>query len=274
MGVICELGRAAVPARSSADGLVDQLLEEARLHSAAALLSRSGMTVRLMKALAECMLGAELKQHLLRQAVRESAQCGNYRNGSTPKTVATSAGRVELAVPRARHSTFVPQLVPRYRRSIPGFDHDIIVLYGRGVPLHELRARLRGLYGEQAWSELGGTLSAEVALHVGGWQARRLESAHELLYFGVLYARRHPADGTPEGTANRPLLFALGLRADGGKDVLGLWAGTAGQPFPWRDVLRELRERGLGEPRTIAGDGAPGLREAAAQAYPAARFAP
>lgn len=268
-GAISELETVPVRARLSsvpaAHDLADQLLDEASLHGPAVLLSRSGMTLRLMKALAECMLAAELKHHLQRLDVHDTTLFGNYRNGSTPKTVSTTAGRLELAVPRVRFSTFVPQLVPRYQRRIPGFDHHIIVLYGRGLTIPELQAHLLSLYGQPAWSDLGGTLTREVQLHVRQWQTRRLESACELLYVDTLQAQRQP-----QGQA--PLLFALGLRADGGKDVLGLWHATEAHPAPWHEAMRDLKGRGLLEPNLIAGERAQGLREAAALVYPAARF--
>jgi transposase-like protein len=242
------------------DALVDQLLEQARHHGAAALLNLSGVTVRLMKALAECMLDAELKHHLLRPSTREAAHDGNYRNGSTPKTVATPVGKVELAVPRVRHATFAPRLLPRYKRSIPGFGLGILALYGRGLPLRELRSCLQALYDEPAWAELGDTLTCDMLLHVRDWQMRRLEPACALVYFGVLPA------------ADAPMCFALGLLADGGREVLGFWRGNTMGIAVWRDAMRELRERGLTAPAGIAGHILPGLREAAALAYPAAPF--
>lgn len=262
-GVISGLEKAAVPAGLLTDSLADQLLNEARIHDAAALLARSGVTVGLMEKLAECMLAAELKHHLLDQTGQGAARFGNYRNGSTPKKVFTPSGELELAVPRIRFSTFVPRLIPRYQRQLPGFDDDILFLYGRGLSAHELQSRLLGLYGERAWAELCDTLTNEVLLHTGNWQARRLERSCALLYFGALQTQRSP---------KAPLFFALGMREDGRRDVFGFWITSAADVAFWCDVMNELKGRGLGEPGTIAGSRLHGLLEAAEQVYPAARF--
>lgn len=262
--------KASVPTAFSinSNSLVDQLLDEVRVHGAAALLTRSGMTVRLMKGLAECMLAAELDHHLLRQAAQGNAQLGNYRNGSTPKTVFTSAGAMELAIPRVRFSTFVPHLIPKYQRRLPGFDDSILILYGRGLGVHELQSRLQNLYGAHAWSELCAPLTDEVLLHTRDWQARRLERSCALIYFDALQTPM-PAEGQ---AAQTPLLFALGMQADGRKDVFGFWINNAADAAFWRDVMHELKDRGLVEPGTIAGGGLHGLQEAAALVYPAAHF--
>ncbi len=240
--------------------LSELLLDEARIHGPGGLLGRSGLMARMMKELAECLLAAELQQHLLRPALQETVKLGNYRNGSTPKTVSTNVGKIELAVPRVRFSTFVPQLVPRYQRQIPGFDHTIVVLYARGLPDEMVRARLLGLYGADAWEELGDALTGALLRHTVRWRARRLDPDCALLY----------CDALPAPT---PLLFALAMSAEGERDVLGMWSGHAGQPGLWGAALGELRQRGLLIPDMIAGDAAV-VRQAAAQVYPGARFWP
>jgi putative transposase len=267
-GAMSGFEKAVVAAARTPGSLAEQLLDDARSHGGAGLLARSGTTLRLMKELAECLLAAELSHHLLRQEGLASAQFGNYRNGSTPKTVSTPSGKIELDVPRVRYSTFVPRLVPRYQRSIPGFDDNIIVLYARGVGLPELQSQLRGLYDAHAWNELGATVTAQASLYTGQWQARRLDRSCELIYFDALQARMH-AQGQDTET---PMLFALAMRADGRKDVLGFWIDNATDAGFWYGVLCELRERGLLFPANIAADCLPGLQDAAALVYPAARF--
>ena len=257
-GAISGLELAALPAGPAPVSLARQLLDEAVRHGPRALLRRSGLAAQLMKALAECLLGAELRVHLQRPVLHDTIKLGNYRNGSTPKTIATDVGKIELAVPRVRFSTFVPQLVARYQRRIPGFDHSIVLLYARGVPLHVLQSRLLGLYGVAVWDQLGGALTAALLEHVRRWQARRIDAGCALLYCDVLAA---PA----------PLLFALALHADGAREVLGLWSGD-GQARRWNEAMGELKARGLVAPAAIAGAALGGLEEAAATCYPDARF--
>jgi transposase-like protein len=221
-----------------------------------------------MKKLAECMLAAELKHHLLAHAGQGTGKFGNYRNGSTPKTVSTPSGELDLAIPRVRFSTFVPRLIPRYQRRLPGFDDSLFVLYARGLDMHALQSRLQELYDTHAWAELCDTVTDEVLFHTRKWQARRLERSCALIYFDALQTRRR----TESLEMEAPLFFALGMRTDGRKDFFGFWIERPADTGFWCEVMLELRGRGLVEPATIAGNSLHGLQEAAALVYPAARF--
>lgn len=50
----------------------------------------------------------------------------NSRNGTSPKTVATEIGDIELAMPRDRNGTFTPMLVAKGQRRLDGLDGMII----------------------------------------------------------------------------------------------------------------------------------------------------
>ena len=69
----------------------------------------------LKKAFAERTLNAEMDHHLAGEA-----GSGNSRNGYGRKTVMTDTGKVEVAVPRDRQSTFDPQLTANCQRQFPG----------------------------------------------------------------------------------------------------------------------------------------------------------
>jgi len=55
--------------------------------------------------------------------------------------VKTDASELEIEVPRDRDGTFEPQLVPKRRRRLEGFDDKVLALYARGMIR---RARFRG----------------------------------------------------------------------------------------------------------------------------------
>jgi len=61
-------------------------------------------------------LGAELTEHLGYEKGDPAGRGkGNSRNGTSPKTLLTEDGKVEIAVPRDRASTFEPQLIATTR---------------------------------------------------------------------------------------------------------------------------------------------------------------
>lgn len=80
----------------------------------------------------EMVLKSELDEHLGHQRHEESSD-GNYRNGTSKKTVKSSLGDLALNVPRDRNSTFSPMFVPKHERMIDGIEDVVIGLYARGI---------------------------------------------------------------------------------------------------------------------------------------------
>lgn len=83
---------------------------------------------------------AGLTQHLDYPEGAGRAPDGNARNGTTPKTLTTDTGTLDLAIPRDRQSSFQPQFVPKGVRRLQGFDETVLVLYARGLTVRELQA--------------------------------------------------------------------------------------------------------------------------------------
>lgn len=77
-----------------------------------------GFIQQLIKTGLERGLQAELTEHVgYEKGDPEASLHVNSRNGSFPKTVGTTAGEVELRIPRDRNGTFTPRLVPTGRSS-------------------------------------------------------------------------------------------------------------------------------------------------------------
>ena len=96
---------------------------------------RDGLIQQLIKAGLERGLQAELSEHLgYDKGDPDAAAFPNSRNGSFSKKVSTSAGDVDLAIPRDRAGTFTPMLVPKGTRRVGGLDDMIVSLYAGGGP--------------------------------------------------------------------------------------------------------------------------------------------
>jgi putative transposase len=124
-----------------ADELLDQLLAGRDPRVA---LGKDGLIDELKRALAERALNAEMDHHLDGEAAEGRA---NSRNGYGRKTLLTDTGKLPIAVPRDRLSTFDPQLIAKYRRRLPGFDDKVISMYARGMTVREIS----GAPGRALW---------------------------------------------------------------------------------------------------------------------------
>jgi transposase-like protein len=250
------------------DELIDQLLAQVQNKDAESVLGESGLAGQLKKQLAERMLAAELTHHLTTEARQEPAKPRNHRNGSSKKTVITPSGELELAVPRDRLATFEPQLVAKHQRRLPGFDDHVISMYARGMSVREIQGHLLELYGLQVSPDLISTITDEVLAEVEQWQNRPLEAMYPIVYFDALRLKIRD-----EGTVkNKAVYLALGIRADGGKEVLGLWIEqTEGAKF-WLKVFNELKNRGLDDILIAVVDGLRGFPDAIEAIYPQAQI--
>ena len=214
------------------DAIVDQLLAGA---DAATIFDPNGLLDGLKKALAERVLNAEMDHHLAGE------EPGNRRNGYGKKTVVTDTGQIELEVPRDRQASFDPQLIAKYQRRFPGFDDKIISMYARGMSTREIVGHLRDLYGIEVSPDLISAVTDAVLEEVAAWQARPLEATYPLIFFDALRVKIRD-----EGLVrNKAVHIALGVRADGTKEILGLWLEqNEGAKF-WLRVMNEMKSRGV-----------------------------
>lgn len=160
--------------------LLDQLLAG---RDPKTVLDSGGLIGDLKKALAERMLNAEMDVHLEQEA---QAGAANHRNGSSPKTVLTPEGPMELSIPRDRHGRFDPALIAKYRRRFPGFDDKIIALYARGMSTRDIQGHVRELYGIEVSPDLVSAVTDQVIDEVTAWQSRPLDERYAIVFFDAL----------------------------------------------------------------------------------------
>jgi putative transposase len=242
------------------DALLDQLLDGADPRSA---FNPDGVLDALKKALAERMLNAEMDQHLGGDATDGRP---NTRNGYGQKTVLTDTGRLALDIPRDRQGTFDPQLIAKYQRRFPGFDEKIVSMYARGMSTREIQGHIRELYGLDISPDLVSAVTDAVLEEVAIRQNRPLEAIYPLVFFDALRVKIRD-----EGLVrNKAIHVALGVRADGTKEVLGLWIEqNEGAKF-WLRVMNELKNRGTEDILLAVVDGLKGFPEAIRAVFPEA----
>jgi len=219
---------------------------------------------RFKKALLEKALGAELTHHLGYPPGGRPPTPANHRNGTTPKTVLTDEGAVDVEVPRDRAGTFEPVLIPKHERRFTGFDDKIVALYARGLTVREIQAFLREMYAVDVSPDLISTVTDAIVEEVTAWQARPLDRVYAVVFFDALRVKIRD-----EGTVRTKAVYlALGVRTDGTRDILGLWIEqTEGAKF-WLKVFTDLRARGCEDILIAVTDGLKGMPEALDTAYP------
>lgn len=240
--------------------LLDQLLAG---RDPQLLFAKDGLLDDLKKALSERILNAELDEHL--GSEREEGG-GNRRNGSSKKTVLTGTSKLTIAVPRDREGSFDPQLIAKYQRRFPDFDHKIISMYARGLSVREIRGHLEEIYGLDVSPDLISAVTDAVLEEVAEWQNRPLDAVFPLVFFDAIRVKIRD-----EGfVRNKAVYVALGILPNGAKEILGIWIEqTEGAKF-WLRVMNELKTRGIADILIAVVDGLKGFPEAITAVFPQA----
>jgi putative transposase len=252
-------------ARKRSDGLIDELLAEQGI-SREAVLGQNGLMARLTKRVVERALAGELTHHLGYSKGAEPPG-ENCRNGSSPKTMIGEDGPVEIAVPRDRAGTFEPMLIGKGQRRFEGFDEKIIAMYARGMSVREIQGFLLDQYQVEVGHDFISKVTDAVWEDVTTWQNRPLEVMYPIVFFDALRVKIRD-----EGTVkNKAVYLALGVAADGTKDVLGLWIEQNEGARFWLKVMNELKTRGVEDVLIAVVDGLKGFPEAITAVFPQAR---
>jgi putative transposase len=260
-------------ARRTGVSIVDELLGEGWLAQAVAQVRESGGRLtgpdsflsRLVKEVLEAGLEAELTEHL-GYAKHDPAGrgSGNSRNGTTPKTVHTEIGPVDVAVPRDRAGTFEPVLLPKHATRLGGLSDIIISLYAGGMTVRDIAHHLQRVYGTELSHDTISSITDAVLDKVKAWQTRPLDEIYPILYVDALVVKVR--DGAH--VRNKAAHIVVGVDLDGVKHVLGIWVENTEAARFWLTVCTELRNRGVRDVLIVCCDGLPGLPEAIETVWP------
>ena len=165
---------------------------------------------------------------------------------------------------------FTSSILPRWARRTPSLDALLPVLYLRGVSMGDFQEALGALLGKEAPNlspsvigRLRDTWQADYAC----WQRRDL-AARRYVYIwadGIyLQARMEPQAEC--------MLVLIGATPEGRKELLGFQVGVRESAQSWRELLVDLKARGLAiAPELATGDGALGFWKALEEVSPTTR---
>jgi len=226
---------------------------------------------------------AEVFLQLMRAERLADGQARFVRHGHGPeRTIQTGIGEVPVQRVKVRDRSatadgsaaerirFTSAILPKWARRTPSLDALLPVLYLRGVSTGDFQEALAALLGKDA-PNLSPSVIARLTQD---WQA-----AYDRWQGRDLKARRYVyiwADGVylqarMEDTASC-MLVIIGATPEGRKELLGFQVGERESAQSWRELLVDLKARGLSiAPEIAVGDGAMGFWKALEEIFPTAR---
>jgi transposase-like protein len=230
----------------------------------------------------QAALEDEISEHLARHAHLRDEQGHQLvvGNGHAPqRTILTGVGAVEVRRPRVDerkaqgkpgHEPFTSGILPRFLRKTPTLEGALATLYLKGVSTNDFATALEAILGEGAAGLSATTISRLRRVweaEYQGWRTRPLgDTEYAYLWAdGVHFNVRLEEDRTC-------VLVVIGANYRGEKELLAVRDGFRESEQSWKEVLLELKARGLGtDPKLAIGDGALGFWKALAQVYPKTR---
>ena len=189
----------------------------------------------------------------------------NSRNGHSVKTVKTSAGEVEIAVPRDRKAEFKPQIIRKNETSLSwDIEEKIISMYAKGMTTNDISAHIEDIYGIEVSDSLVSRITDKILPVVKEWQQRPLESIYAVVFMDAIHYNVR-CEGR---IVKKAVYIAIGINMDGKKDVLGMYVGENESARYWLSILNGLKNRGVEDILIACVDGLTGFPEAISAVYP------
>jgi len=211
------------------------------------------------------MLKAEMDEHLgYEKHQPEGRNSGNSRNGFSKKTLKTTAGDIDVSVPRDRNASFEPIVVPKHERMSHKIETAVIGMYSRGMNTRDIEDQIKEIYGvdlsETSVSNITNTLHESIKQ----WQDRPLDSVYYILWMdGISVKIRHNGK-----IVNKTIFIVIGLNKEGKKEVLGMWVNPTESAAFWLTVLTDLKVRGVEDVLIACTDNLTGFTSAIKSTYP------
>lgn len=199
------------------------------------------------------------------------------KHGHGPeRTIQTGIGAVPVQRVKVRDRAagdrvrFTSAILPKWARRTPSLDALLPVLYLRGVSTGDFQEALAALLGKDAPNlspSVVTRLTQDWQAEYDRWQTRDLSARHYVyIWADGVYLQARMEDNAS------CMLVIIGATPEGKKELLGFQVGVRESSQSWRELLVDLKKRGLAiAPEIAVGDGAMGFWKALEEIFPATR---
>lgn len=190
------------------------------------------------------------------------------RAGSYERKLHTKAGEVSLKVPKLRRQTFETAIIERYRRRETSVEEALIEMYLAGVSVRRVEDITEALWGTRVSPSTVSNLNKKIYAKIDAWRNQPIEGDHPYVYLDGIVMKRTWAGEV----RNVSLLVAMGVNADGFREILGICEGAKEDKSGWSAFLKHLVDRGLSGVELVVSDACRGLVESVTDYLPDVRW--
>lgn len=193
-----------------------------------------------------------------------STERADTRAGHYERKLHTTAGEVNLKVPKLRSLPFESQIIERYRRRESSVEEALMEMYLAGVSVRRVEDITEALWGTRVSPSTVSDLNKKVYARIEQWRNEPIEGWHPYVYLdGIVLKRTWGGE-----VRNVSVLVAVGVNSEGFREILGVMEGPKEDKSGWEKFLRHLKERGLKGVRLVVSDKCMGLVESLGEQLP------
>jgi transposase-like protein len=189
-----------------------------------------------------------------------------YRSGYYSRGLVTRVGKLELRIPQDRQGQFSTQIFERYQRSEKALVSALAEMYIQGVSTRKVKAITEELCGHAFSASAISAVNKTLDESLERFAKRPLEEAYPYLVLDARYEKVRQ-DGVIRSQA---VQIAIGINDEGRRQILAVELANRESQTSWKDVLLELKSRGLRGVEFVVSDDHPGLKRAIAEVIPEA----
>src|SRR3954465_4122601 len=208
----------------------------------------------------QALIDAELTAVIGAGPWERTDQRTTQRNGSRARTLSTTAGDLELRIPKLRAGSFFPSLLERRRRVDQGLFAVVMEAYLHGVSTRKVDDLVKALGADTGISRSEvSRICTDLDEEVAAFRDRSLaEQAFPYVFLDATYCKAR----VNRRVVSQAVVIATGVAADGHREVLGFAVGDSEDGAFWTAFLRTLKARGLGGTQLVISDAHTGLKQA------------
>jgi transposase-like protein len=219
---------------------------------------------------AEALMGAEADAVCGAPFGERSSERTNTRNGYRRREWDTRAGSIELAIPKLRQGSYFPDwLLERRRRAEAALVSVVATSYLLGVSTRRMEKLVETLGITRLSKSQVSVMAKDLDEQVEAFRSRPLDAGPYTFLAADALVLKVREGGR---TINVHALLAVGVNADGYREILGLQVTSAEDGAGWLAFFRDLVARGLSGVALVTSDAHRGLVEAIGATLPGASW--